>query len=353
MNQEEIHWASEGNIYKELEGAKPLYVAACDRSIREHYLDTRVSIDFDKVTCQECLKRASPVEQEKVKEPEESKPIVLFSKKSEETKTYPGVLWRYPFNGITEMEQVHLVLEYQKNPSDDLFKEIVCSVAAFLSKKVRAIMQISCIEQDEWEAQALRSLWKAVNTFDTDKEAYGSNIPFLTYLIQVIRTDFFRLRISKNRIIRVPCKNAMVVDRLERRWGEEKEIELLETKDFLTPSEQGNMSQNQAEYCKHILTWNFNSVNIDGIVDETDWWNLLYMAMDLQVLKSLVKKALSDREFGVVCRCFGAYGHDSETLEEVSQWLGKTRERVRQIREEAVRKIRQALREQKGKDQYI
>ncbi|WP_439102176.1 RNA polymerase sigma factor RpoS [Congregibacter sp.] len=55
---------------------------------------------------------------------------------------------------------------------------------------------------------------------------------------------------------------------------------------------------------------------------------------------------LTDKQREVVMRRFGLLGHDSSTLEEVGQEIGLTRERVRQIQVEALRRLRRILERQ-------
>ena len=55
---------------------------------------------------------------------------------------------------------------------------------------------------------------------------------------------------------------------------------------------------------------------------------------------------LSDKQREVVIRRFGLLGHDSSTLEEVGQEIGLTRERVRQIQVEALKRLRRVLERQ-------
>ena len=58
-------------------------------------------------------------------------------------------------------------------------------------------------------------------------------------------------------------------------------------------------------------------------------------------------KRLSEKQRAVVERRFGLHGRDSSTLEEVGNELGVTRERVRQIQIEALKRLREIL-EQEG-----
>lgn len=53
---------------------------------------------------------------------------------------------------------------------------------------------------------------------------------------------------------------------------------------------------------------------------------------------------LTDKQREVVIRRFGLRGHESSTLEEVGQEIGLTRERVRQIQVEALKRLRRSWR---------
>jgi len=55
---------------------------------------------------------------------------------------------------------------------------------------------------------------------------------------------------------------------------------------------------------------------------------------------------LSEKQREVVVRRFGLRGHESATLEEVGAEIGLTRERVRQIQVEALKKLRRSLEKQ-------
>ncbi len=61
---------------------------------------------------------------------------------------------------------------------------------------------------------------------------------------------------------------------------------------------------------------------------------------------------LTDKQQEVVCRRFGLKGYDASTLEEVGRAIGLTRERVRQIQVESLRKLRAIMKNQ-GLDQTV
>ena len=52
---------------------------------------------------------------------------------------------------------------------------------------------------------------------------------------------------------------------------------------------------------------------------------------------------LSDKQREVICRRYGLCGYENSTLEQVAQELGVTRERVRQIQMDALKKLKEIL----------
>ena len=60
-----------------------------------------------------------------------------------------------------------------------------------------------------------------------------------------------------------------------------------------------------------------------------------------QELNSVLSKVLKDREITIIRECFGIGCHE-KGLEEIGDQLGLTRERVRQIREKSIVKLRES-----------
>ena len=67
---------------------------------------------------------------------------------------------------------------------------------------------------------------------------------------------------------------------------------------------------------------------------------------DLRTSVELWLSELNDKQRAVVERRFGLRGYESATLEEVGNAIGLTRERVRQIQVEALRRLREILERQ-------
>ena len=68
-----------------------------------------------------------------------------------------------------------------------------------------------------------------------------------------------------------------------------------------------------------------------------------YFIKDLKVRISRIFNLLRERERDVLIKRFGFYGGIAKTLEEIGNELGVTRERVRQIEQKALKRIRSLL----------
>ena len=83
---------------------------------------------------------------------------------------------------------------------------------------------------------------------------------------------------------------------------------------------------------------------LDTLPDEQNLEpSLLLQNSDVQEHIDTWLNLLSDKQCAVVVRRFGLHGREVATLEEIGNELGVTRERVRQIQIEAIKRLRQIL----------
>ncbi len=86
---------------------------------------------------------------------------------------------------------------------------------------------------------------------------------------------------------------------------------------------------------------NSDKAVLDTIADtQTSDPSLLLQNSDIKDSICAWLEELSDKQCEVVSRRFGLRGFESSTLEEVGREIGLTRERVRQIQVEALRRLR-------------
>jgi RNA polymerase nonessential primary-like sigma factor len=111
------------------------------------------------------------------------------------------------------------------------------------------------------------------------------------------------------------------------------------------------------EDVKHMLSLNERVTSVDTPLGYDSDKSLLDTIADYQIsdpaemlqdddLRTSLSQwlgELSDKQREVVARRFGLHGYETSTLEEVGKEIGLTRERVRQIQVEALRRLRDIL----------
>lgn len=202
-------------------------------------------------------------------------------------------------------------------------------------------------------------LMKAVDKFEIER-----NYKFSTYATWWIRQSITRAIADQSRTIRIPVhmqEDINKINRVERNLtielGREPTIEEISEKTGIKVD----------KIYEILITSNANDfVHLDATVaDDTDATISEVISdsddilpeneavnSELRVKMEEVIKSLNWREAEVIKRRFGFADGRTHTLEEVGQMFGVTRERVRQIENKAIRKLRSPSRSKKLKDFY-
>lgn len=192
-------------------------------------------------------------------------------------------------------------------------------------------------------------LMKAAQRFDETR-----GFKFISYAVWWIRQSILQALAENSRIVRLPLNKIGSLNKinkayatLEQELEREPEIAELAEKLGLTITEVSESLKNSGRHLSMDAPLNEdegNSMydllkNEDGTSPENDLMN--------ESLRHEIERALatlSEREADVIRLYFGLNGHNPFTLEEIGEKFDLTRERVRQIKEKAIRQLKHASR---------
>ena len=193
-------------------------------------------------------------------------------------------------------------------------------------------------------------LIKAAKRFDETR-----GFKFISYAVWWIRQSILQALADQSRVVRLPLNRVGVMNKVNRTLGDleqkyEREPTAEEVADALemTSVDVSDTIQMSARHLSVDAPFSGNDDNslLDVLRDDSSYSEpdspLIEESLKMEVDKVL--SSLSEREAEVIRLYFGLVNERSMTLEEIGDRFKLTRERVRQIKEKSIRKLRHTSR---------
>ncbi|MGE4587387.1 MAG: RNA polymerase sigma factor RpoD/SigA [Mangrovibacterium sp.] len=188
-------------------------------------------------------------------------------------------------------------------------------------------------------------LIKAAQRFDETR-----GFKFISYAVWWIRQSILQALAEQARIVRLPLNKIGSINKINRTFSRLEQEYQREP----TPEEVAGILQTTSEIVEDAMKVSTHHVSMDAPLREEEE-NSMYDVMlndespspDNFLIKNSLRKeiertlsTLGEREAEIIKYYFGLNGYPQHTLEEIGEVFGLTRERVRQIKEKSIKKLK-------------
>lgn len=249
---------------------------------------------------------------------------------------------------ITAQEEVELARRIKQGDNDAL--EALCKANLRFVVSVAKQYQGQGLSLPDLISEGNLGLIKAAGRFDETR-----GFKFISYAVWWIRQQILQSLAEQARIVRLPLNKIGSINKINKAFAKlEQEHERPPT-----PHELAEVLEMTLEEVKTSLNNTGRHLSMDApLRDDGDSGTMMDVmsnpdlpspldtlmtdSLRTEIERSL--RALAGREADVIRLYFGLNGNQPHTLEEIGQKFDLTRERVRQIKEKAIRRMKHASR---------
>ena len=247
---------------------------------------------------------------------------------------------------ITVEEEVELAQRIRKGDQEALEKLTKANLRFVVS--VAKQYQNQGLSLPDLINEGNLGLIKAAEKFDETR-----GFKFISYAVWWIRQSILQALAEQSRIVRLPLNQVGSLNKINKAFGRFEQ----ENERTPSPEELADMLNLPKEKVSDTLRVSGRHVSVDAPFADGEDNNLLDVLVNAdspnadrglinESLATEVDRALdtlTDREKDIIKSFFGI-GCSEMTLEEIGEKFGLTRERVRQIQEKAIRRLRHSSR---------
>ena len=247
---------------------------------------------------------------------------------------------------ITVEEEVELAQRIKKGDQEALEKLTKANLRFVVS--VAKQYQNQGLSLPDLINEGNLGLIKAAEKFDETR-----GFKFISYAVWWIRQSILQTLAEQSRIVRLPLNQVGSLNKINKAFARFEQ----ENERTPSPEELANVLDLPKEKVSDTLRVSGRHVSVDAPFSDGEDNNLLDVLVNTdspnadrglinESLSTEVERALAtltDRERDII-RYFFGIGCPEMTLEEIGEKFGLTRERVRQIKEKAIRRLRHSSR---------